>query len=182
MGKKKRLKLERAQQAALAQKAEKLPLSKGVIVFGILLIFTSLEHMLKLSAQKPLYFDAYKYMPEWFVEVRYAFSWFLRFAGLTAGIGLLARQEFARKLAFAIGAFTVLTVYWKHPVHAVQLHTQYLDKQIGYLLSMTGTGVTFTSVAPIAAVVLMINDIIFWGIFFFFFTRPLVKGQFKPSA
>lgn len=182
MGKKKRLKLERASQAALAAKSEKRPLSSGVWLFGVFLIISSLNHMYMLGTKSNLYAEAYSYMPAWFIPVRYAFSWFLRLAGLLSGIGIVTRWEPARKLAIAIGCFTILTVYWKHPIHAVQLHTEYLDKAYGFILSMTGTGVTFTSVAPISAVILMLNDVIFWGVFIYFFTRPSIKGQFIPSA
>ena len=182
MGKKKRLKLERAEQAQLAEKTERLPLSKGVVIFGVLLILSSLSHVSKLVAEKQVYYHYYSYLPPWLTTLRYSFSWFQRIAGILAGAGILARKEIARKLAFAIGWFTVLTVYWKHPYAAVKLHTQYLDQQMGYLLAMPGTHITFTSMTWLSVIALILCDIIFWAFFFYFFTRPSVKNQFRPDA
>ena len=181
MGKKQRLKLEQAQQQIPELPAKK-PLSLGVAIFGILLTLSTLSHMHKLVTEKQWYLDTYSYLPGGLAIIRYSFSWFQRILGLIAGVGILARKEFARKLAFLIGAFTVLTVYWKHPYDAVARHTHYLDTtQAGQLLSATGTGVTFSSVTPYAVIGLIACDVIFWTIFFIFFTRPSVRQQFRPD-
>ena len=182
MGKKKRLKLERAEEQALAEKTKRLPLSKGVVFFGVLLIVSSLSHMQKLVTDRQLYFTYYSYLPVWLIPIRYSFSWFQRIAGILAGAGILARKEIARKLAFVIGGFTVATVYWKHPYPAVKLHAEYLDKQFGYLFATKQTGMTFASLAPFSVAALILCDIVFWGVFFYFFTRPSVRNQFKPGA
>ncbi|MEI7751265.1 MAG: hypothetical protein WCJ71_04145 [Candidatus Omnitrophota bacterium] len=185
MGKKKRLKLERAKQLADEKKTH-IPVPfwavAGVVIFGTLLILSSLVHMHKLAMEKELYEHYYSYLPVGLIGVRYAFSWFQRILGILAGVGLLVRKEIARKLAFFIGGFTILTVYWKHPYEAVRFHTQYLDQQMGHLLSWTGTGVTFSSLTPFAVAALIACDVIFWAIFFYFFTRPPVKCQFRPGA
>jgi hypothetical protein len=185
MGRKKRLKLERARQLAEEKKVYiPVPFWAGawVILFGALLILSSLVHMHKLLVEKGLYERYYSYLPAGLVAVRYSFSWVQRVLGILAGVGLLARKEIARKLAFFIGGFTILTVYWKHPYEAVRLHTQYLDQQLGHLLSWTGTGVTFSGLTPLVVAALIACDIIFWAIFFYFFTRPSVKVQFKSGA
>lgn len=186
MGKKKRLKQEKALQAAEQtkpkEKKERRPLSAGVVIFGVLLILSTLSHMHKLVTEKQWYLDTYSYLPGGLTIVRYSFSWLQRVLGLIAGVGILARKEFARKLAFLIGAFTVLTVYWKHPYEAVARHTHYLDTtQAGQILSATGTGITFSSITPYAVAGLIACDIIFWAIFFIFFTRPSVRRQFRPD-
>lgn len=185
MGKKKRLKLEREKQL-VDEKKTHIPVpfwaGAGVILFGALLILSSLTHIHKLLAEKGLYEHYYSYLPTRLVAIRYAFSWFQRILGILAGVGILARKEIARKLAFFIGGFTILTVYWKHPYEAVKFHTQYLDQQLGHLLSWTGTGVTFTALTPLVVAALIACDIIFWVIFFYFFTRPPVKCQFRPAA
>jgi len=153
--------------------------SKGVTIFGILLILSSIVHMHKLATEEPQYANYYSYLPAWLMVARYYFSWLQRIIGFLVGIGLLAQKEIARKIGIAVGCFTILTIYWKHPYPAVKLHTQYLDKQFGYILAQTGTGVTFSSVTLLAVISLCICDIIFWGTFIYFLTRPAVKSQFK---
>jgi hypothetical protein len=189
MGKKKRLKLERVEEQAPAPKTERRALSKGVVIFGVLLILSSISHMLKLSVERTAFDEYYSYYPAWLMPIRYYFSWLQRILGILAGIGILARKEIARKLAFVIGGFTVLTVYWKHPYEAVKLHAAHLDQQYGYLLTHlrenvfpTTYDVTFSSIAPLGVAGLILCDFVFWGIFFYFFTRPSVRDQFRPSA
>jgi len=136
-------------------------------------------HMHKLLTEGAQYANIYSYLPAWLITVRYSFSWLQRIIGIFTGFGILAKKEIARKIAIAIGCFTILTVYWKHPYPAVKLHTQYLEEQFGYILAQTGTGVTFPSMALFAVIALCICDIIFWGISIYFLTRPAVKNQFK---
>ena len=153
IGKKKRLKLERAKQREEEKKNQiSVPgwAGAGVTLFGILLILSSLIHIQKLIHEIPLYVHYYSDLPPEWIVARYAFSWFQRLVGILAAVGILARREIARRLGIALGCFTVLTVYWKHPYAAVLLHTQHLDKTLGFLLSWTGTGVTFSSVTPFA--------------------------------
>lgn len=182
MGKKKRLKLERMEKQRMVAKTERPPISKGIVLFGVLLVLSSLVHMHKLVADRQAYADYYGYLPTGWILARYAFSWLQRFAGILAGIGILARKEIARKLAFIIGGFTLATVYWKHPYPAVKLHCEYLDKQFGYFLPQAWTGISFSSLAPLSVAALILCDIVFWGIFFYCFTRPSVKDQFKSVA
>jgi hypothetical protein len=145
----------------------------------VLLLLSSFSHIIKLIGDEALYVRIYSYLsPEWLVT-RYAFSWFQRLVGILAGVGILARRELARKIGFVLGGFTILTVYWKHPYAAVLLHNQDLDRRLGHLLSWTGTGVTFAWVTPFSVAALIACDIIFWAVFFYFFTRPPVKSQFK---
>jgi len=138
--------------------------------------------MHKLVADEPLYAHYYSYLPAWLMVTRYYFSWLQRIIGLLVGIGLLAQKEIARKIGIAIGCFTILTVYWKHPYPAFRLHTQYLDKQFGYILAQLGIRETFSSVTLPAVIIHCIGDIIFWSVFIYFFTRSSVKNQFKPNV
>jgi len=156
--------------------------SKGVTIFGILLILSSLIHMHKLAVEAQWYANTYSYLPHHLMVARYYFSWLQRIIGLLVGIGLLAQKEIARKIGIAIGCFTILTIYWKHPYPAFKLHTQYLDQQFGYILAQSGIRATFSSVALPAVIIHCIGDIIFWGIFIYFFTRSSVKNQFKPNV
>jgi hypothetical protein len=138
--------------------------------------------MHKLATEESLYAHYYSYLPAWLMVARYYFSWLQRIIGFLVGIGLLAQKEIARKIGIAIGCFTILTVYWKHPYPAFKLHTQYLDQQFGYIPARFGTGLTFSSVTLPAVILHCLGDIIFWCIFIYFFTRPSVKGQFKQKV
>ena len=152
---------------------------KGVIIFGILIITSSLIHMHKLV----LDYDWNREnmltcMPEWLVVVRYCFSWFQRILGLTIAIGILRLKNIFRKLGIALGVFTICTLYWKHPYSAFLRHTNYLDQQFGHLLT-AAPGITFSSLTLISLIVYYILEIVFWGIFIYYFTHPKVKEQFR---
>jgi hypothetical protein len=161
---------------------EKIPKSKGVKVFGMLLILSSLLHIHKLVVDLDWYVDSYSYMPPWLIVLRYGFSWFQRMIGILVGIGLLAQKEIARKLGILIGMFTILSVYWKHPYPAFKLHAQYLDDRFGYIFSRLGfSQISFSSSSVMILAIIMnsLGDILFWCIFIYFFTRSSVKKQFK---
>ena len=162
-------------------KKNTVPRSKGVTIFGILLILSSIMHMHKLVVDVKWYAEVYSYLSPHMLAARYYFSWLQRIIGILVGIGLLAQKEIARKIAIAIGCFTILTLYWKHPYPAFKLHTQYLDEHYGNFLSQFGTGVTFSSATLLAVILHCVADIVFWSIFIYFFTRPSVKDQFKHN-
>ena len=190
MEKNEQLKHESAADQGQAKKNERRPLSKEVVIFGIVLIVSSISHMLKLFEERKLLDEYFSNLPVWLRLLRYSFSWFQRILGILAGCGILARKEIARKLAFAIGAFTLLTVYWKHPYEAVKLHCEALDKQLGHHLSQiinelatsAGINLPFSSLALLSTAGLILSDFVFWGAFFYCFTRPHVRDQFKPVA
>ena len=161
---------------------KKIPQSKGVTIFGMLLILSSLMHIHKLVVDLEWYVDSYSYMPPWLIVLRYGFSWFQRALGILVGIGLLAQKDIARKLGILIGMFTILTIYWKHPYPAFKLHAQYLDQHFGYFFSRLGfpeISFSSSSVVVLALIMHILGDVLFWCIFIYFFTRSSVKSQFK---
>ncbi len=164
------------------QKDRLLPRSKGVLIFGVLLIVSSIIHIQKLvEASGTYYVQYFGFMPEWLLLARYMFSWFQRAIGILIALGLLAQKEVARKAGILLGIFTVLTLYWKHPYEALKEHTKHLDALYGkILLTMGIKNITFSSVTFPSLIGLYLADIIFWAIFIYFFTRPSVKAQFKP--
>lgn len=162
------------------ENATRLAPPKGIAVFGMLLILSSLMHMLKLVVERQVYAEYYAYLPAWLLTARYSFSWFQRLCGILAGAGILARKELARKLALAIGWFTLATVYWKHPYPAVKVHVKYIDPQFGYFISQIG--VPLSTIVLLSVVGLILCDAVFWGIFLYYFSRPSVKRQFTPRA
>lgn len=149
--------------------------STGIIIFGWLIIVSSLLQMHKLLIDKNWYFETYSYMPLWLVYCRYAFSWFQRIAGITAAVGALFCKEWGRKLLVLIGAFTIITVYWKHPLVGFKNHALYLDRVMPSLTQEF----TFESLAFYSMITHIILDILFQSTLIYYFTRRHVKQQFS---
>lgn len=155
------------------------PRSQGVTIFAILILVSSCIHIQKLIDDVPIYVKYYSYLPPWLMLLRYSFSWFQRMVGILIGVGLLGQKDIARKAGIALGIFTSVTVPWKHPYEAFKLHTQFLDQHYGFMLS--GTSITFSSLTRVSDIIHCFLDVLFWAIYIYFFTRPSVKAQFKPS-
>jgi hypothetical protein len=157
--------------------------STGVTVFAFLLIVSSIMHIHKLIVNVSWYVDTYSYLPPWLIVLRYSFSWLQRALGILAAVGLLALNDTARKLAIAIGIFTILTIYWKHPYIAYKAHTEFLDSRFGLLFHQLGApaGFKISSYAMAAVVLNCALDVMFCGILIYFLTRPVVKKQFKVN-
>lgn len=160
--------------------------SRGVTIFGILLIVSSLYAMTAL-----LDFEHYKYLfcplPEGIILLRFFISWTLRISGLICGIGILFLENTARRLALFLFLFTILTVPWKHPYFGFQNHTAYLDRLfrdtgLSSLEIMGAKMPTFSSLSNISATLARILDSLFAAIFIYYFTRPKVKAQFNVEA
>jgi hypothetical protein len=165
------------------QTSKRPPRSRGVTLFGLLLIFSSFIYMHKYIFDQWSYISVFNDWPAWLIVLRYSFSWLMRIAGTLAGVGILVQKDIARKLAIAIGWFSMLTIYWKHPYHAFKLHAQNLDRQLGHFFADAGLPhVSFASLTLVSLVTLYICDIIFWSVLIYFFTRPSVKKQFQPAA
>ncbi len=154
-------------------------ISAGVVIFGVLLILTSIW-----QAQKFLSFDNYsrvfQQLPQFFIVGRYIISITLRVLGFLAGIGLLLRKDIARKLALGIVIFTLFTLYWKHPYFVVYNYykisfyfTQNPDMMTQFVLPET-----IKQYALVTLAVFYLFDIIFCSGLIYYFTRPKVKAQF----
>jgi hypothetical protein len=151
----------------------------GIRLFGWGLIVTSLFHMGKLITDHGDYMRYYSYLAG-FAYVRYAFSWFQRIVGISVGIGLLFEKKWSRTIGLCLGAFTVLTVYWKHPYPAFLEHTRYLDKVYGSLLRQWNvpSSLTFESVTVAGVIAHCVLDVLFWLAFYYYMTRPGVRSRF----
>jgi hypothetical protein len=152
----------------------------GVQFFGWGLIITTLFHVHKMIFDYNFYMYYYSDLGR-IAYLRYAFSAFQRIVGLSIGIGLLKEKEWARITGIVLGIFASLTVYWKHSYPAFLKHTRYLDQQFGYLLHQWAIppGLTFESLTVPAMITHWILDILFWGVFIFYMTRPCVKERFR---
>lgn len=153
---------------------------KGIIIFGILLIVSSLIHIRTLIVARNWYWNNFSYMPPIWILTRFLFSWLQRFLGLTAGIGILYQKNWCRRLAIAISWFTIFVLYWKHPYQAFLNHTRYLDQHLDYLLKIIGCPeISFSALTVSAIIAHYCLDILFCGSLIYYFTRPQVKNHFR---
>jgi len=153
---------------------------KGVIIFSVLLIVSSLMHISKMVFDRDMYFAYYRYWPLWLVWVRYAFSWLQRILGLTAAVGMLRLKNYGRQIAIVIGCFTILTIYWKHPYEAFYNMTVDLDHKLGFLFAQWGfPQLRFSQFALPGMIVNCLLDVLFSGALVYYLTRPTVKAHFK---
>jgi SAM-dependent methyltransferase len=150
--------------------------SLGVTIFGVIFIVSSLWAMVTLlDFNHYAYF--FKYLPEKIIWLRYFGSWVLRILILISGIGILCLSDNFRKLAICLFIFTIVTVYWKHPLAGFQNHTAYLDN----LFKSHGLYSSFSSIANISAICARIIDVLFAIIPIYYFTRKDVKEQFRVA-
>jgi hypothetical protein len=157
--------------------------SKGVTIFGILLIVSSLWE-LKNLADFNYYLFLFQQLPEQAIRVRYFGSITLRMLGLVSGIGILGLRNIFRKIAISLNWFTILTIYWKHPIYTLRnIYKGYLE-QIVNIMVFTKYGPNFPidriyeKSLLVASTFLNVVDLVFAFSLIYFFTRPTVKQQF----
>ncbi len=193
MGKKSRLKLERAKASPSTgvQPPASAWASPVVIFLGIGFILTSLIQMSAL-ADYGHYRQLFQDNPEGFIRFRYFISWSARWLGLAFGIGLFFRKEFFRKALIFLSWGTIAVVYWKHPHDGFIRHIRILSEQmaakgvpfspesvIQYVQGWNMTWLTESSFAWICVVVIIAWEISLALGVIFFLTRPSVKSLFR---
>ncbi len=100
----------------------------GVLVFGWLLIISSLIHIYIFIFGYFWYWHLFDYLSDWQITVRYCGSWLLRILGISAGIGLLEGSKIARRIAIGISIYSILTLYWKHYYPAFTMPCQLMSE------------------------------------------------------
>jgi hypothetical protein len=161
---------------------------KGLVVFSVLIILSSLLHINTLYRYSDWYTGIYGYWPEWLIDLRYAFSWIQRIIGIMTAIGILFLNNLYRRIGILLGCFTIITIYWKHPYQAFLKSNMILDEQLGplfehiglqdYLQSIGLAPLSFASYTVAAIVFHSLLDILFWFGFIYYFTRPEIKRIF----
>lgn len=150
----------------------------GILLFSILIILSSLLHIHKLVFDRNWYYSVYSYLPEWLLNARYCFSWFQRILGISVAIGVLYYQEIFRKIALAMGVFTITTVYWKHHYPAFKDHTLRVIEDMGLLHQLPVLKENLSDLAIAGIVLHATLDILFWSIVIYYFTRKNIKSLF----
>lgn len=87
----------------------------GICAISICLISFSLKDLWNFSHFERYQF-MFNYLPQDVMMLRYKFSIALRLAILVTAIGIMFRKELFRKLMVGIAIFTIMTIYWKHPL------------------------------------------------------------------
>ena len=87
--------------------------SKGVTIFGILIIVGSLYQVLGLR------FSDYRFLfqplPEGVIMLRFSISAILLILGIITGIGLLGLKNIFRKIALFLGFYAIFTNLFEAP-------------------------------------------------------------------
>ncbi len=150
---------------------EKRPL--GVTIFGILLIWISLQRIPWLS------FNVYRYyfqsLPEKIILIRYFISVSMGILKLASGIGVLSLKDVFRKAALFISFISILTVYWKHPFFVfLKIRREAIAKSG---ISMPENEINL--IAWTAVIIVSLLTIGFSIALIYYFTRPKIKKLFK---
>lgn len=139
------------------------------------LIFFSVKDLWNISHFERYRF-VFQYLPQDAVLLRYKFSLAFRAAILISAIGILFRKDIFRKLIIGLSFFTIITIYWKHPIGCYR----------HIFRKMTESGLIQSS--PLEAYnvfpwVMMacsyIVDLSIAAVIIYFFTRPSVKIHFN---
>jgi len=93
--------------------------------------------------------------------------------GLFAGIGILFLNNTVRKMAVALGCFTVCTIYWRHPYYAFSIYAQDIYQKANIQM------VSLETFTWINVIVRYCIDIAFALGVIYYFTRPKVKEHFS---
>jgi len=150
-----------------------MKISKGLIIFSILIILYALHGMPPFSFSS--YYIKFRPEPEKIIFIRYIFSLAVRAALLVSGAGILWRKDIFRKVILGVSFFTIATIYWKHPVICF--------KRV--LMWKVAQGILPAEVIPridmlarVSALICSSVDIVFALCLIYYFTRPKVKQQF----
>jgi hypothetical protein len=149
-------------------------MSKEIIILSIIVILYSLQGFPAFDFNS---YTAKLYpLPARLILARYVFSISLRIFLFITGIGVLFRREIFRKCIIFASFFTIVTVYWKHPV--------IIFKRV--LIWRIEQGVVPVSMIPKinmlawkSALICYIIDIIIALVLIYLFTRPKIKEQFE---
>lgn len=159
---------------------------KGVMIFGALLVITSLIQMRTFIVYSRLgYYDfLFQPLPESVIFIRGFCTAILRIAGFASGVGILCGREIFRKTALAVAVVTVLTFYLKHPYYAVRKHAevtaQLVAMKTGAFKVTEASMVDFIAKSSVFA--LWAIDVGFAVAVIYYFTRPQVRQWFKERG
>lgn len=146
----------------------------GVIIFGSILIVTSLQLLYYLPS-----YDIYRQVnhewPENIIKIRFVGSYVFRLIGLSCGIGVLFLNESFRKILIGLSYYSVLTLPLRHTYQSMLFFSEPIYRQQGSMFSLE----TFTW---ITIIIRWIIDGVFSLAVIYYFTRPKVKAFFIKTV
>ncbi len=145
----------------------------GVTILGAGFSITSILNMIVLLDIKNYYF-LFQSWPGEFIPLRFAISWITRLLGLASGVGLLCRQEWARKMVCGLAWFAILVVYWKHPYDAFLRHTEHLNEYFDF----SQLGVSLEFLAFTSCILARIIEVCWASATLYYLSRKRVKDYF----
>jgi hypothetical protein len=162
---------------------KKIP--RGIVVFGAMLIIGSLYETSALFL--PRFFTWYKSLfpglPASLLFVRLLLSVVRRGMGAVLGVGLLFRKRILQKMAVWWSFFILATLYWRHPLSALYIHTQFM---LNFMVHVTGDNIwtqghMVQRVTIGSLIALFLGDIIFWSALICYLWRPATKAWFRQG-
>ena len=160
-------------------------LPKAAVAAAVLLILMSVFDLGSLRWEH--YRRVFPTWSEGLVRLRYLVSVSQRALGVAAGLGVLARLEWARRLALGVCAFMTLTLPWKHPYEAV--HSSFeldQDNKLELLKALMDIGVAdpigaYPSVIRLFIALTSLTNLAIVGWTAYALTRPHVRALFGPK-
>ena len=147
----------------------------GICAISIGLIFFSAKDLWNFA-----HFERYRlifqYLPQDTILLRHKFSIALRAAMLITAVGVLFRKELFRRLMIGIFSFTIITIYWKHPLGCYRHIFKGMAESGLIQSSLLRLSDTFSWIMMISCYAI---DISVAAGLIYFFTRPVVKSQFN---
>jgi hypothetical protein len=142
----------------------------GVIIFGLILIVTSLDLLRHMPAYS-FYANVNHEWPESIIKMRFVGSYVFRLIGLACGVGVLCLSNSFRKLLLGLSWYSVATLPLRHTYQAHLFFCEPIYHQYGSTFSLQ----TFTW---ITVIIRWFIDGIFSLSVIYYFTRPAVKKSF----
>jgi len=152
--------------------------SVGVIVFGILLILSSLFNVTGLNL------DATRFLlqplPEALIVVFFYISVVCVVLSFVSGVGVFFLKDIFRKIVLFIGSYSIFT-YVVFGYTTFSNMPRFIDREITEMMATTPAvpEQAFYSIMWACCIAFLILDFAFAVCLVYYFTRPKVKEQFK---
>lgn len=146
----------------------------GVIIFGLILIVTSLD-LLRYMPAYDFYRQVNHEWPDIIIRIRFVGSYIFRLIGLACGVGVLCLSGPFRKLLLGLSWYSVITLPLRHTYQAQLFFSEPIYHQQGSSFSLE----TFTW---IAVIIRWLIDGVFSLSVIYYFTRPKVKECFLKET
>lgn len=152
--------------------------SVGVIVFGILLILSSLFNITGLNINGHRFL--LQPLSNALIVASFIISAIALVAGIISGIGVFFLKDIFRKIALFVGGYTIFTYFVLGPLTFKNIPA-FIDMNVNEMISTAPVLSESTASAIIWSItsIGLVVDFGFALCLVYFFTRPKVKEQFK---